>query len=235
MRLILLLIVSSSALYRNVIDEVNTIWGKIIAPYHDLCITETNANITNPNDSDGIGCYIKCLYDKLKYLDSNGEFNYKQMKATASYMNDEVIKLLSSVGQLVNMFPKCLVLITVLVSLGLSKKYSDSTIQAWTNLIEPYNNDCLLETNADQNDAAEMTNNGFLRKTEESACYLKCLYQKLEFLKDDGEIDVEAILTKAPYMNFEVSDKCKKKAASETDLCEKSYVLGNCILKEMQI
>ncbi|KAK4878879.1 hypothetical protein RN001_011385 [Aquatica leii] len=81
--------------YNKVIDEVNTIWGKIIAPYHDLCITEAKADITNPNDSDGIGCYIKCLYDKLEYLNSNGEFNDKQMKATATYLNDEVIKLLA--------------------------------------------------------------------------------------------------------------------------------------------
>ncbi|KAF5297957.1 hypothetical protein FQR65_LT09868 [Abscondita terminalis] len=65
-------------------DNVARVWGGLIAPHSKECLAETHPDVKDidtmfnggyiPSHIE-MGCYLKCVYIKLKMLDSNGNFD----------------------------------------------------------------------------------------------------------------------------------------------------------------
>ncbi|KAF5297959.1 hypothetical protein FQR65_LT09870 [Abscondita terminalis] len=77
-------IVGSLSWTRELPDNVAQEWGGLIAPYTKECLSETDTDVKviEPLINGGripmhteMGCFLKCVYNKLKIIDSNGNFD----------------------------------------------------------------------------------------------------------------------------------------------------------------
>ncbi|KAF5297958.1 hypothetical protein FQR65_LT09869 [Abscondita terminalis] len=83
---------------KNVTQE----WGGLVAPYAKDCLSETHTDAKGIDElfngsraliPTEMGCFLKCVYNKLKIIDSNGNFdtNYLITPDTPS-MTPELVK-----------------------------------------------------------------------------------------------------------------------------------------------
>ncbi|KAK4878873.1 hypothetical protein RN001_011379 [Aquatica leii] len=268
-------------------DTIKQSWINLIEPYINECQQESSmdqkdlSKLNNDADvpkSKETGCYLKCVYQKLKFFKPDEEFDTEFMTSELSYLPKEMSKkcveeassksdlcdkslvfgnfiikalnfvelymlytylrrfLVSRLYQFLNMLlPNILAVITVFGSLTLSKKLPDAIVQTWTKAIVSFYDNCLLESKVNEKDLSIMLNEGYLPKTKEAGCYLKCVYLRLKFLNSEGSFDSNLITAEEPYITREISKKCMEEAASKNDLCEKSYTFGSCVIEALVI
>ncbi|KAF5271058.1 hypothetical protein FQR65_LT00477 [Abscondita terminalis] len=101
----------------------------------------------------------------------------------------------------------------------------------WKNLTDPYQNVCLGHSPINSVHSEVMIKNAYVGNSKSFGCYLKCVFEKIDVLKPDGEFDVHAILDKLPYMTENITQKCIDEGKGETDGCLKSLIVGNCAVK----
>ncbi|KAF5297951.1 hypothetical protein FQR65_LT09862 [Abscondita terminalis] len=86
---------------RHLPDNVAEIWGNMLAPYTDECQLEAHSDAEDidmmfnggyiPMHAE-MGCYLKCVFLKLKMLDSNGNFDLKYLQTTnLSFLKRELV------------------------------------------------------------------------------------------------------------------------------------------------
>ncbi|KAK4878876.1 hypothetical protein RN001_011382 [Aquatica leii] len=128
---------------------------------------------------------------------------------------------------------KFLVIFCVFAQTVLTKPLNKEDVQIWNNLIAPYNGACLIEANLSLKNIEAIISEQNVQETKEVGDYFKCLYLKLRMIKPDGEVDVDVLLTKAPYMTTQIAEKCKKAVGFESDLSKISNRLAACIVKSL--
>ncbi|KAF5297953.1 hypothetical protein FQR65_LT09864 [Abscondita terminalis] len=73
---------------------------------------------------------------------------------------------------------------------------------------------------------------GFVPLHKGVMCYTHCLYESAEILQSNGEVHMENLMGLLSYMTPELTEMCSHEAEwySGTDMCEKGYILGNCVI-----
>ncbi|KAK4878877.1 hypothetical protein RN001_011383 [Aquatica leii] len=128
---------------------------------------------------------------------------------------------------------KFLIIFCIFAQTVLNKPFNEEDVQIWNNLIAPYNYACLIEANLTLTNADAIISEQIVQETKEVGNYFKCLYLKLGMIKPNGEIDVDVILTKTPYMTLQIVEKCKKAADVESNLSKKSNLFAACVIKTL--
>ncbi|KAF5292524.1 hypothetical protein FQR65_LT01670 [Abscondita terminalis] len=99
MKILLLILLLSSALSKKVPSEVFDVWSKITDPYLLTCAESANASLeqirnmlkhvhvpNNPQFHD----FIKCIYEHLQMLRPDGSFSEDVILTKATYMTREL-------------------------------------------------------------------------------------------------------------------------------------------------
>ncbi|KAK4879612.1 hypothetical protein RN001_007758 [Aquatica leii] len=99
-------------------------------------------------------------------------------------------------------------------------------------LIAPFQEKCIEETEVDPDVAKNMFNGNELPNEEHARCYLKCLDENLNFYRPNGELDCDLMAKTLDHISADVIHKCVHKFQSETDRCIKSYKVSICLLDD---
>ncbi|KAF5297952.1 hypothetical protein FQR65_LT09863 [Abscondita terminalis] len=132
---------------------------------------------------------------------------------------------------------KVLTITFFVTGLTFSRKMPDHVFKIWMELAGPYSNDCAAKTNPDPKDVDAFVNRGFVPLHKPVTCFVNCLYQQMQVLKPNGEVHMEKMMELGSYMTPEVSQMCTDEAEwySGNDMCEKAYILGNCIIHALAV
>ncbi|KAF5285303.1 hypothetical protein FQA39_LY04402 [Lamprigera yunnana] len=121
------------------------------------------------------------------------------------------------------MFRRVFVVLTILILSVAGKKIDDKILQKWQELIFPHQIHCIKESNVQREDIDQFVKFGEVSDIASYGCYLKCLYEKLNFLDVNKQFDRKVIKSTFFYIDENLTDKCIKEFADEKDLCRKSY------------
>ncbi|KAK4887238.1 hypothetical protein RN001_003509 [Aquatica leii] len=128
-----------------------------------------------------------------------------------------------------------IVLLLVLISSALSKKIPDRVHEVWGQLIAPYSDECVESSKVNPHQVKNMLTHMHVPNNEQFHDYIKCIYEKLEMLKPDGNFNEELILSKAHYLTKDFLIRCIKNAELEQNLSKKSYILCNCVVEGLVV
>ncbi|KAF5292523.1 hypothetical protein FQR65_LT01669 [Abscondita terminalis] len=123
-----------------------------------------------------------------------------------------------------------IIIILLLLSPAFTKKIPQQVFDVWIPLVEPHLPHCSELSNANVTEIKNMLRLMHVPNNPEFHNYIKCIYEKLGFLKPDGNFSESAILRKATYMTSELTRHCILKADSEKNLPKKSYILCDCVV-----
>ncbi|KAF5297954.1 hypothetical protein FQR65_LT09865 [Abscondita terminalis] len=132
---------------------------------------------------------------------------------------------------------KFLAIALVTGDFAFSRQMPEEVIKLWLELIEPYNDACIKKTNPEPNDLDAIIHRGFLPLNDAVNCYFNCLYEHTGILKANGEVHIEQMMSLLSYMTHELSHMCTAEAEWYTgsNMCEKAYVLGNCVIHALSV
>ncbi|KAF5271064.1 hypothetical protein FQR65_LT00483 [Abscondita terminalis] len=79
--------------------DVIMIWKNVTNAYHKECLSISNANPNlinlmleraNVPDDVSLGCYLRCVYEKMGVLEYDGKFNLATIMNKCPYMTEEI-------------------------------------------------------------------------------------------------------------------------------------------------
>ncbi|KAF5296842.1 hypothetical protein FQA39_LY12360 [Lamprigera yunnana] len=88
---------------------------------------------------------------------------------------------------------------------------SPEAIKLWENISRNHNDECISTTNIDPVVLKRIVYNRTVPNDRNVYCYLRCIYEKLDFLLPNGEFDEDKIVNTATYLTHEVSKKYSNK------------------------
>ncbi|KAK4879582.1 hypothetical protein RN001_007728 [Aquatica leii] len=121
-----------------------------------------------------------------------------------------------------------LILILSVVWSAYSASLPPSVIQSWNNVVAPYQETCIQESEVDPDIARNMFVRSELPNEEHMRCYLKCLHEKLNFYLPNGDLDKDLMVKTFVHITPEIGDMCFAKFGSEPNHCLKSYRIAIC-------
>ncbi|KAK4878880.1 hypothetical protein RN001_011386 [Aquatica leii] len=188
--------------------------------------------LTFTSTRTGIAAFFN-IGSKFERLGAKDQLSKDEKDVSSSKDEDKNFLIVQRVTNM--LFQRILFALIVYASLVLSKKLPDNVTKNWDAIKKSYYDTCVSESNASKEDLSKLYDEGYLPKTKETRCYLKCIFVNLKYLKSDGDFDLETLIANEPYITNEMSKKCADEASSESDLCEKSYVFGSCILNSLVV
>ncbi|KAF5296428.1 hypothetical protein FQR65_LT01415 [Abscondita terminalis] len=96
-------------------------------------------------------------------------------------------------------------------------------LNSWNKLVEPFRNECMSETGADELDTLNFFLNMKFPEKSSFKCYIKCLYLRLNMMDENGVVNVEEIASQVVGVDFEMVKGCYLGLRNVTDHCEKAY------------
>ncbi|KAF5297955.1 hypothetical protein FQR65_LT09866 [Abscondita terminalis] len=132
---------------------------------------------------------------------------------------------------------KLFALAFVVGDVAFSRQMPEEVLKLWLELIEPYSDECIKETNPEPKDLDAIIHHGFLPMSPGVICYVNCLYERTGILKSNGEVHIDHMMSLLSYMTHELSHMCTAEAEwyKGSDMCEKAYVLGNCVIHALSV
>ncbi|KAF5296846.1 hypothetical protein FQA39_LY12364 [Lamprigera yunnana] len=128
---------------------------------------------------------------------------------------------------------KVLTLIFIIFGFASANKLPSDIIEIWNMLVTDENDDCIVNTNVDPIKIKAIFIEAKIPYEENILCYIKCVYEKMNFLLPNGDFNINELLNKAPYLTQESVENCKKIANPETDVCRKSYLFAHCVIESL--
>ncbi|KAF5296843.1 hypothetical protein FQA39_LY12361 [Lamprigera yunnana] len=118
----------------------------------------------------------------------------------------------------------------VLLSLTSAADISPFALNIWNDLIKDFHDECVAISNANPEQAKSIVRDIAVLKDRSVHCYLKCLYEKIDFLLPNGEFNKNDVVYEAHHLGIEGSKKCAADANPEKDVCTKAYIFGKCVV-----
>ncbi|KAB0800759.1 hypothetical protein PPYR_06498 [Photinus pyralis] len=128
---------------------------------------------------------------------------------------------------------KLLVVFTLFVAVY-TKKLSPEVIKVWEGIVAPLYDDCVKITNVDPEIPKTMFELEDLPNADSFICYMKCIYDKLSFLKPNGELDQDQMLKVIYTLKLEELQKCIADTPKSTDLCKNTHDIAACIIHRVE-
>ncbi|KAK4879610.1 hypothetical protein RN001_007756 [Aquatica leii] len=126
---------------------------------------------------------------------------------------------------------KLILVLSVFVCVGFTKKIPPLLVTSWNKLVEPYQNKCIEESQVEPDIAKNVfTKNTYLDKKPIS-CYFKCLHEKLNNYGSNGELNGDSIAKNIDHVTTEIAYTCIEKFISETDRCTNAYKVSTCLIE----
>ncbi|KAF5296848.1 hypothetical protein FQA39_LY12366 [Lamprigera yunnana] len=126
---------------------------------------------------------------------------------------------------------KVLTLIFIFFGFASTNRVPSDVIEIWNMLVKDHNDECIANTNVDPIKIKAILIEAKIPYEENILCYIKCVYEKMNFLLPNGEFNMDELLGKASYLTQESVENCKKIANPETDVCRKSYLFAHCVIE----
>lgn len=103
--------------------------------------------------------------------------------------------------------------------------------------MEAAKSSCITEKSADK-DAVEAAEKGHFKDGDNLNCFAECVFKKVNFIKDDGTANVEAMKAAAKEeggadeaKHMSIVEKCATKTGK--DACDTSHNIFRCYWEEM--
>ncbi|KAB0798179.1 hypothetical protein PPYR_09172 [Photinus pyralis] len=122
--------------------------------------------------------------------------------------------------------------VIVLCSLSTSeaqKKVPAEVVAKWNELVMPYHKLCLNETHDKPEPIIHMLADYTIPDEKSIHCYWKCFHEHAKFLSN-GKFDIDVMLKLVYSLPRELAEKCIVQGEAESDICQKSYTLVQCIV-----
>uniref|UniRef100_A0A1Y1MQQ0 Uncharacterized protein n=1 Tax=Photinus pyralis TaxID=7054 RepID=A0A1Y1MQQ0_PHOPY len=113
------------------------------------------------------------------------------------------------------------------------KKLPPEITNAWMRIVTPIYDDCVKITNVLPEIPKTMFEQDELPKDKSFACYMKCVYEKLSFLKSNNEFDKEEMVKEIYMLTPAMAQLCVDESAMEPDMCKKINIIVGCIVREV--
>uniref|UniRef100_A0A1Y1L5L0 Uncharacterized protein n=1 Tax=Photinus pyralis TaxID=7054 RepID=A0A1Y1L5L0_PHOPY len=115
-----------------------------------------------------------------------------------------------------------------------AKKLTPEVIKTWESIVSPHFDYCVKITNVDPEIPRTMFEQEDLPNAESFVCYMKCIFEKLSFLKPNNELDQDQMLTTIYMLNPSEASRCLAESATETDICKKIHDISACIVHRVE-
>ncbi|KAF5303261.1 hypothetical protein FQA39_LY10000 [Lamprigera yunnana] len=128
------------------------------------------------------------------------------------------------------MLSKIILTLTFLVACGTCNEIPQR-VSKWDEFTAPVVEKCMKESNTALSLVEEISK---IRKVPNDAnfgCFLKCVYEYLKLFNANNEFDKQTLMDTFFYIDENIADTCIKEASSGTDLCRKSYLMGDCVVR----
>ncbi|KAF5287965.1 hypothetical protein FQR65_LT12142 [Abscondita terminalis] len=111
-------------------------------------------------------------------------------------------------------------------------KLSDELMDDWNMITSVYVEDCIQESGVDRIVATNIFKDRLLLDIEHMPCFLKCLFDRYDFLSNNGDINVDKWVKVVEHLDHDLADVCLERHVGETELCTKVHHLVKCLAEE---
>ncbi|KAB0798181.1 hypothetical protein PPYR_09174 [Photinus pyralis] len=102
-------------------------------------------------------------------------------------------------------------------------------VEHWKKMVLPYHTLCLNETHDNPEPIIHMLAEFTLPEEKVIHCYWKCFHEHIKFVVN-GKMDVDLMVKTVYKLTPELAEKCVEQAKQEEELCQRSYVLVQCVV-----
>ncbi|KAK4879396.1 hypothetical protein RN001_007542 [Aquatica leii] len=191
---------------------------------------------------------IEFALPQVKYLTEDSEESSTGVNKAVAPMPGILDKILVKQGDLVKKGDAVAVLIAMKMEFiikatkdlkvsNILHKVGDNispyAVSIWKGLTQAHNNECVKISKTNPDYIEKMLIDVHIVNERSFHCYMKCIYEKLNFMLPNGDIDVNYVLEKAPYMTRELTVKCAMEAKRVEDFCDKAYNVMHCVIHNL--
>ncbi|KAF5297950.1 hypothetical protein FQR65_LT09861 [Abscondita terminalis] len=105
-------------------------------------------------------------------------------------------------------------------------------VEDWNKVIAPFKNECIPKQHADKDDVEAITKKAHAKDSSIVCEFLQCVYKKLNLFDQNGEIMEDAVTNAFVSLPSNITKKCIGESTTQIGGCRKSYVFGNCVIRE---
>ncbi|XP_031345822.1 uncharacterized protein LOC116172703 [Photinus pyralis] len=102
----------------------------------------------------------------------------------------------------------------------------------WENYHIPYFDECVEETGVDPMIPRLMFRQVNLPDEEDFHCYMKCIFERNNWMTSDGEDINYETLAEAVHVTPELIETCRTVADLESEICRKVYLVTKCAVDD---
>ncbi|KAK5638569.1 hypothetical protein RI129_012864 [Pyrocoelia pectoralis] len=124
-------------------------------------------------------------------------------------------------------------LVLLLMCIVGSKKVPQRIVDSWINMVKPFQEVCGKTYGISSELARDVLINANPPNERSYQCYSSCIIREVGYLTHNRIFNITVLMEKVPFIPQELIRRCVPDAASDDDLCEKSYKNLNCLLQGM--